>query len=117
MEKDYGRSDIRENFLSTNISTIKDKNKWKTVNAISYVRVQTMIGDEVTITDNYYIIYYDIGVERLEEVIKNHWNIECGLHWRLDVIMNEDHSRNRVGNSINSLSILRKIVFNPMLLT
>ena len=26
--------------------------------------------------------------------------------------MNEDYSRNRVGNSINNLSILRKIVFN-----
>ena len=112
VEKDHGRSEIREYFLSTNISTITDKNKWKTVNAISYVRVQTMIGDEVTITDNYYIIDYDIGVERLEEVIRDHWNIECGLHWRLDVIMNEDHSRNRVGNSINNLSILRKIVFN-----
>ena len=26
--------------------------------------------------------------------------------------MNEDHSRNRIGNSINNFSILRKIVFN-----
>lgn len=60
------------------------------------------------ITDNYYIIDYEIEVERLEKVIRNHWNIECGLHWRLDVILNEDHSRNRIKN----LSILRKIVFN-----
>ena len=30
--------------------------------------------------------------------IREHWNIECGLHWRLDVIMNEDHSRNREKN-------------------
>lgn len=26
--------------------------------------------------------------------------------------MNEDHSRNRIGNSINNLSLIRKIVFN-----
>ena len=43
---------------------------------------------------------------------RNHWNIECGLHWRLDVILNEDRSRNRVGNSVSNLSIIRKIVFN-----
>ena len=43
---------------------------------------------------------------------REHWNIECGLHWRLDVIMDEDHSRNRIGNSIDNLSLVRKIVFN-----
>ena len=45
-------------------------------------------------------------------VTREHWNIECGLHWRLDVIMDEDHSRNHTGNSVNNLSIIRKIVFN-----
>lgn len=112
IEKDHGRSEIREYFLSQNTTTIKDKEKWKTVNAIAYIRIQTMENDEVRISNNYYIIDYNIGINRLEEVIRDHWNIECGLHWRLDVIMNEDHSRNRKGNSINNLSILRKIVFN-----
>lgn len=110
--KDHGRSELREYFLSYNIDEIQDKEKWNTVNAIAYVRVQTMEYDEVKITDNYYIIDYKIDINDLEKVIRDHWNIECGLHWRLDVIMNEDHSRNRVNNSINNLSIIRKIVFN-----
>ena len=112
VEKDHGRGEIREYFLSKNISNITDKEKWKTVKSIVYVKVQTMNNDEIKITDNYYIVDYEIEIDRLEEVIRDHWNIECGLHWRLDVIMNEDYSRNRVGNSINNLSILRKIVFN-----
>lgn len=112
IEKDHGRAEIREYFLSYNVDTITDKEKWKTVKAIAYVKVQTMINEEVTITDNYYIIDYPIEINGLEEVIRDHWNIECGLHWRLDVIMNEDNSRNRIKNSINNLSILRKIVFN-----
>lgn len=110
--KDHGRSEIREYFLSYDVSLISDKEKWKTVKAIAYTKIQTMINEEITITENYYIIDYEIDIKRLEEVIRNHWNIECGLHWRLDVILDEDHSRNRIGNSINNLSILRKIVFN-----
>lgn len=51
-------------------------------------------------------------MEEAEKVIRDHWNIECRLHWRLDVILDEDHSRNREGNSINNLVILRKIIFN-----
>ena len=49
---------------------------------------------------------------KLIEAIRDYWNIKCGLHWKLDVILDEDHSRNRVKNSINNLSIIRKIVFN-----
>ena len=68
--------------------------------------------EEVRKTEHYYIIDYEIDINRLEYVIRDHWNIECGLHWKLDVILDEDHSRNRVRNSINNLSIIRKIVFN-----
>ena len=68
--------------------------------------------DETIVTENYYIINYQISIEKLIETIRNHWNIECGLHWKLDVILDEDHSRNRIENSISNLSIMRKIIFN-----
>ena len=112
IEKDHGRGEIREYFLTYKTSEIKDKEKWEIVKALAYVRVQVMINDEVKVTDNYYIIDYQIDINDLEKAIRDHWNIECGLHWRLDVIMNEDHSRNREKNSILNLATLRKIAFN-----
>lgn len=112
IEKDHGRGEIREYFLTYKTTEIKDKEKWKTVKALAYVKVQVMINDEIKVTDNYYIIDYQIDINDLEKAIRDHWNIECGLHWRLDVIMNEDHSRNREKNSILNLATLRKIEFN-----
>jgi len=46
------------------------------------------------------------------KITREHWNIECGLHWKLNVILDEDYSRSRVGDSINNLSLIKKIVFN-----
>ena len=112
IEKEHGRIEEREYFLCYDISKIKDKEKWKTVNAIAYTKVCRTYQEETIITENYYIIDYQIKMENLIEAIRDHWNIECGLHWKLDVILDEDHSRNRVNNSINNLSIMRKIVFN-----
>ena len=112
IEKDHGRIEEREYFLSYNTTKIKDKDKWKTVKAIAYTKVYRTFRDETIMTENYYIIDYEISIEKLIESIRDHWNIECGLHWKLDVILDEDHSRNRVNNSINNLSIMRKIVFN-----
>ena len=51
-------------------------------------------------------------MDKLVESIRDHLSIECGLRWRLDAILDEDHSRNRVKNLIANLSIVRKIVFN-----
>ena len=112
LDKNHGRGEIREYFLIYNTSKIKDKEKWGTVNAVAYVKTQREENDELKETHDYYIIDYKIDINELVETIRDHWNIECGLHWRLDVILDEDHSRNRVGNSINNLSILRKIIFN-----
>ena len=42
----------------------------------------------------------EISVEMFAKTTRSHWNIECGLHWRLDVIFNEDRSRNREGHSV-----------------
>lgn len=112
VEKDHGRGEIREYFLIYNTSKIKDKENWGTVKALAYVRVKREEKDELKVTDNYYILDYEIEINELEKVLRDHWNIKCGLHWRLDVILDEDHSRNRVGNSINNLAILRKIIFN-----
>ena len=111
-KRNHGRIEKRNYYLSYDTNTIKAKKKWETVKAIAYVRVERTIEDETSITDNYYIIDCKIDINKLEEVIRDHWNIECGLHWKLDVILDEEHSRNRKGNSINNLAIVRKIVFN-----
>ena len=112
VDKDHGRIEERVYYLTYNTSKITDKEKWKTVNAVAYMRVTRTERDETTITDNYYIIDNKIEIDKLIDAIRDHWNIECGLHWRLDVILDEDHSTNKVGNSIENLSIIRKIIFN-----
>jgi predicted transposase YbfD/YdcC len=31
-------------------------------------------------------------------VVRQHWGVENSLHWRLDVVMNEDQDRTRMGH-------------------
>ena len=53
-----------------------------------------------------------VDIKTFRDANRNHWNIECGLHWKLDVILNEEHSTNKKGNSAENISTIRKIVFN-----
>lgn len=111
-EKDHGRIEKRVYYLSYNVDCISNKRKWKSVNAIGRIDVHRIENDKEKITKHYYILSKNFELPIFMNVTREHWNIECGLHWRLDVIMDEDHSRNHAGNSVNNLSIIRKIVFN-----
>lgn len=111
-EKDHGRIEKRIYYLSYNVDCISNKDKWKSVKAIGRIDVHRIENGVKKITKHYYILSKEFGMQTFMNVTREHWNIECGLHWRLDVIMDEDHSRNREGNSINNLSLIRKIVFN-----
>ena len=111
-EKDHGRIEKRIYYLSYEVDCISDKEKWKSVKAIGRIDVKSNYEGKERITKHYYILSHSFDIETFIKVTREHWNIECSLHWRLDVIMDEDHSRNREGNSINNLSLIRKIVFN-----
>ena len=44
--------------------------------------------------------------------MRAHWSIENGLHWVLDVMMNEDQSRSRKDNGPQNLALLRRWALN-----
>jgi predicted transposase YbfD/YdcC len=48
------------------------------------------------------------------EAIRGHWGVENGLHWRLDVSMNEDQCRLRVKHGAENFSRLRRIALNKL---
>jgi hypothetical protein len=53
-----------------------------------------------------------LSPERLNEIVRAHWDIENGLHWVLDVVMNEDQARNRKDHGPENLAILRRLALN-----
>jgi predicted transposase YbfD/YdcC len=46
------------------------------------------------------------------EAARAHWAVENGLHWVLDVVFDEDRSRNRKDNGPENLATLRKLALN-----
>ena len=51
----------------------------------------------------------DIDPENFLGIKLSHWNVEMG-HWRLDVQLDEDHQRQRLGNSRPNSSAFRRLL-------
>jgi predicted transposase YbfD/YdcC len=67
---------------------------------------------KVTAEVRHYLSSATLTPEALAAAIRNHWRVENGLHWVLDVTFREDASRVRERNAARNLALLRKIALN-----
>ena len=77
--------------------------------AVSFRSIITEQKKEPEMTVRYYISSADLTAEKFATAIRNHWYVENKLYWRLDVVMNEDDSKIRRGNSAELFLGIRHI--------
>ncbi|AMV27714.1 Transposase DDE domain protein [Gemmata sp. SH-PL17] len=81
---------------------------WADVGAVALVcRERAVNGVRGESTAHYYLT--SVGADVLAGYIRNHWGIENGLHWVLDVSFREDESRARAGHAGANLGMLRRV--------
>lgn len=111
-DKDHGHIEKREYFISDNLFFISNKNKRKDLKAIGMVIQEREDKNIKSKEVHYYILRKYVDAAKFASYVKKHWAIENGLHWKLDVIFDEDHSTAKKDRAIEKISIIRKIVFN-----
>lgn len=80
--------------------------------AVSFRSIIAEQKQESEIMVRYYISSADLTAEKFVTAIRNHWHVENKLHWRLDVVMNEDDCKVRRGNAAGLFSGIRHIAIN-----
>lgn len=62
--------------------------------------------------ERYFLVSKLYESDRLLAIVRTHWSIENGLHWPLDVVLDEDLARNRKDCAPENLAILRRLALN-----
>jgi predicted transposase YbfD/YdcC len=60
----------------------------------------------------YFISSWHATADEFLHAIRDHWQIENGLHWVLDVAFREDESRIRKDHAPANMALLRHIAVN-----
>jgi predicted transposase YbfD/YdcC len=92
-------------------STLADWPGLATVAAVETIRGISGRG-KVKAEIRHYLSSARLPPEALAAAVRNHWRVENGLHWVLDVTFREDASRVRERNAARNLALLRKIALN-----
>jgi predicted transposase YbfD/YdcC len=112
VDADNGRIETRVATVTTDIGWLQHDHKWPGLKCIGKVTRTRETRKETTVETAYYLLSKPMSAKRFNAVVRSHWGIENRLHWRLDVIMNEDQDRNRMDNSPYNLAILRHMAMN-----
>ena len=87
-------------------------NEWCGLKSVGLcVRERTVKG-KTNKEEVYYALSLGLDAKQFERVVRQHWQVENGLHWCLDVAFREDHQRYKNKTMAQNLSCLRKLVFN-----
>jgi predicted transposase YbfD/YdcC len=114
VESSRDRIETRTATVSTDVGWLEKSHRWPALAAIGrVVRVRETAGKTSSETA-FYLLSQALTPERLNAIVRSHWEIENCLHWRLDVVMNEDQDRTRLGHGPHNLAILRHMVLNAM---
>jgi len=111
-EKGHGRIDIRKYSFTTDIQHVAVDTPWKCVQGIGMVESERWIGDACERETRYYIHRGEPTVQAFANYVRGQWSIENQLHWRLDVIFNEDGAHIRVNHAPENLAVIRHIAVN-----
>ena len=110
----HGRLVRRRVFACTDLAPFAALAAWPGLATV--VAVETIRGipgrGKVKAEIRHYLSSAKLSPEALAAAIRNHWRVENGLHWILDVVFREDASRVRERNAARNLALLRKIALN-----
>jgi predicted transposase YbfD/YdcC len=74
-------------------------------------RITSKRGTDDTV-ERYFLMSQRYSPAEVLRIVRTHWTIENGLHWPLDVVLDEDLARNRKDNAPANLAVLRRLALN-----
>ena len=115
-DKGHGRVTTWKCEQTAYIGWFADKDKWAGLRSVTRIETETFRQKTGTTTrdERYFISSLGVDPERALQAARSHWEVENPLHWVLDMVFDEDHSRARSGFSAENLAIMRQMAYNTM---
>ena len=113
-DKGHGRIEQRIAYSSDSIDWLQKDHQWPGLKSIGGVNSFVEKNGKKYQEQRFYITSLSSNAKLLNQAARAHWSIENQLHWRLDVVFNEDGACIRNDNAAENIDILRKYALNSL---
>ena len=111
----HGREEFRHIFVVKEREYrdyLRRAGAWKHLKTLLKLVTVRITSQKTEISTRYFISSWDASAADFLRAIRDHWQIENGLHWVLDIAFREDASRIRKDHAPQNMAVLRHIALN-----
>ena len=112
VDKGHGRLETRRYWITEDLCTLPQTERWKGLRSIGMVEREFEEGDKRGIEQRHFINSIAADSKQFAHAVRAHWGIENCLHWRMDEVLKEDDSRIRKGNAAAIMTTIRHLCLN-----
>lgn len=113
-ERGHGREEYRCYTVLHHTAGLRNAQAWAGLTTIGMCYSERTAGGQTSEEVRYFIGSKPANAQYYGQALRNHWGIENGLHWQLDVTFREDSSRVQSRHGAENFALLRKLAL-PLL--
>jgi hypothetical protein len=112
VEKSHGRIEIREVTVCTDIEWLRQRHDWPGLASIIMVEYGAEEGGKTRREVRFHISSLCVEAEVMAAYIRDHWGVENGLHWVMDMVFRDDECRVRKDNAPANFATIKHMASN-----
>lgn len=113
-ERSHGRDETRSCHVFPVVAEMAIPAVWKDLKSVVMVVSERCEGGASVSEVRYYISSRAASAEMLLKCVRDHWKIENGLHWQLDITFADDGSRLREGHGPENAALLKRMAVSVL---
>lgn len=111
VEKEHGRLETRRITVFTDIQPLQKQHRWPGLQALIMVEYEAS-GVVTRNETRYFIASFVARAKEFAAFIRDHWGIENGLHWVMDMAFRDDECRIRTKNAPANFATIKHAASN-----
>lgn len=113
VDKGHGRVEVRRHWLCPASAALRPGHEWRDLLSVGMVEAERHMNGTMSLERRYYVSSLDPNLAAtFAQTVRQHWGIENGQHWVLDMAFREDEQRIRLENAAENAAILRRMALN-----
>ena len=112
VEKSHGRIEIRKVTVCTDIEWLRQRHEWAGLASIIMVEYSAEEGGKTRRDVRFHISSLRVEAEVMGACIRDHWGVENGLHWVMDMVFRDDECRIRKDSAPANFATIKHMASN-----
>jgi predicted transposase YbfD/YdcC len=112
IDADHSRIETRDITVIHDVGWLQERHDWPALNGIVIVESRREIGDKIGLETRFYITSLVLSAALVGPMVREHWAVENGLHWVMDMIFRDDECRVRTDHAPANFTTIKHMALN-----